>query len=159
MQLITCISSSSSSSANCTAVGHDLSPRLPILYQASNLFWCWWVCLDYYAGNVLMKHQLWATGLAFAMLGWKRAYLLTNSFSGFLRICPKKWNCRCCISWMSRLVYSWILSSLFYRYLKFVNFYLVLPPAGYGPGSLLSLLGHSLTVDQRFKSGETLVNI
>ena len=56
-------SSSSSSSANCTAVGHGLSPRLPVLYHASNLFWRWWVCLAGYAGNILIKHQLWAAGL------------------------------------------------------------------------------------------------
>ena len=61
------LSSSSSSSANCTAVGHELSSRLPVLYQTSNLFWRWWVCLADYVGNVLMKHHLWATGLTFAM--------------------------------------------------------------------------------------------
>ena len=49
------------------AIGHELSPRLPVLYHASNLLWRWWVYLADYAGNVLMKHQLWATGLTFAM--------------------------------------------------------------------------------------------
>ena len=57
----------SSSSANCTAIGHELSSRLPVFYHASDLFWRWWVRLADYAGNVLMKHQLSATGLTFAM--------------------------------------------------------------------------------------------
>ena len=61
------IACESSSSANCTAIGHELSPRLPVLCHACNLYWRWWVCLADYAGNVLMKHQLWATGLTFAM--------------------------------------------------------------------------------------------
>ena len=43
--------SSSSSSDNCTAVGHELFPRLLVLYHALNLFWRWWVCLADYAGN------------------------------------------------------------------------------------------------------------
>ena len=64
---LTTTPSLSSSSANCTAVGDELSPRLLVLYHTSNLFWSWWVCLADYAGNVLMKHQLWATGLTFAM--------------------------------------------------------------------------------------------
>ena len=59
--------SSSSSSANYTAVDHELFPRLPVFYHALDLFWRWWVYLADYAGNVLMKHQLWETGLTFAM--------------------------------------------------------------------------------------------
>ena len=59
----------SSSSANDTAVGHKLSPHLPVFYHASNLFWRWWVCLadNIYDGSVLMKHQVLGTGLTFAM--------------------------------------------------------------------------------------------
>ena len=44
-----------------------MSLRLPVFYHASSLFLRWWVCQADYAGNVLMQHQLWATGLTFAM--------------------------------------------------------------------------------------------
>ena len=66
-----------------------------------------------HVGNVLMKHQLWATGLTFAMFGVEKGIPVDQFIMCFPGVCSKNWSCRCCISWMSRSCFTLLRTSSF----------------------------------------------
>ena len=54
----------------------------------SDLSWLWWVCLADNAGNVLIEHQLWTTGFAFAIPRAEKSVLVYQFILWFLEGVP-----------------------------------------------------------------------
>ena len=60
----------------------------PVFYHASKLIWRWWLCPADCTGNVLMKHQRWATGLTFAMFRVEKGVPVDQFILWFLEDMP-----------------------------------------------------------------------